>query len=66
VENVYRRNRKRVENLKLECGQIAYCRQANIVILIWQRPLWEGDQEVVKSSGRDQQIWVVIYMFMVH
>jgi hypothetical protein len=25
----------------------------NIVILNWQRPLWEGDQEVVKRSGRD-------------
>jgi hypothetical protein len=32
------RNREMEGNLKLE----------------WQRPLWEGDQEVVKRSGRDE------------
>jgi hypothetical protein len=31
-----------------------HCRGANIVILNWQRPLWEGDPEVVKRSGRDE------------
>jgi hypothetical protein len=36
----------------------------NTVILIWQRPLWEGDQEVVKRSGRDEPIWVVIHKCM--
>jgi hypothetical protein len=36
----------------------------NIVILNWQRPLWEGDREVVKRSGRGEPIWVVIYMSM--
>jgi hypothetical protein len=36
----------------------------NIVILNWQRPLWEGDQEVVKRSGRDESMWVVIYKCM--
>jgi hypothetical protein len=36
----------------------------NIVILNWQRPLWEGDQEVVKRSGRDEPMWVVIHMCM--
>jgi hypothetical protein len=34
----------------------------NTVILNWQRPLWEGDWEVVKRSGRDEPIWVVIHM----
>jgi hypothetical protein len=34
------------------------------VILNWQRPLWEGDREVVKRSGRDEPIWVVIHMCM--
>jgi hypothetical protein len=34
----------------------------NIVILNWQRPLWEGDQEVVKRSGRDEPMWVAIHM----
>jgi hypothetical protein len=29
-----------------------------------QRPLWESDQEVVKRSGRDEPIEVVIYMCM--
>jgi hypothetical protein len=36
----------------------------NKVILNWQRPLWEGDQEVVKSSGKDEPMQVVIYMCM--
>jgi hypothetical protein len=27
-------------------------------------PLWEGDWEVVKRSGRDESIWVVILMCM--
>jgi hypothetical protein len=36
----------------------------NIVILNWQRPLWEGDQEVVKRTGRDEPIWVAIHMCM--
>jgi hypothetical protein len=35
-----------------------------MVILNWQRPLWEGDREVVKRSGRDETILVVIYMCM--
>jgi hypothetical protein len=36
----------------------------NTVILNWQRPLWEGDQEVAKRSGRDEPVWVVIHMCM--
>jgi hypothetical protein len=36
----------------------------NIVILNWPRPLWEGDQEVVKRSGRDELMWVLIHMCM--
>jgi hypothetical protein len=36
----------------------------NKVILNWQRPLWEGDQEVVKRYGRDEPLWVVIHMYM--
>jgi hypothetical protein len=36
----------------------------NIVILNWQRPLWEGDQEVVKRAGRDEPIWVTILTCM--
>jgi hypothetical protein len=36
----------------------------NIVILNWQRPLWEGDQGVVKRPGRNESIWVVIHMCM--
>jgi hypothetical protein len=34
----------------------------NKVTLNCQRPLWEGDQEVVKRSGRDEPMWVVIHM----
>jgi hypothetical protein len=36
----------------------------NIVILNWQRPLWEGEQEVMKRSGRDKPVWAVILMCM--
>jgi hypothetical protein len=36
----------------------------NIVIVNWQRPLWEGNQEVVKRSGRDEPMWVVIHKCM--
>jgi hypothetical protein len=32
----------------------------NKVILNWQKPLWEGDQEVARRSGRDEPMWVVI------
>jgi hypothetical protein len=35
---------------------------ANIVTLKQQRSLWEGDREVVKRSGRDESIQVVIHM----
>jgi hypothetical protein len=36
----------------------------NKVILNWQRPLWEGDSEVVKRSGRDEPMWVAIHKYM--
>jgi hypothetical protein len=36
----------------------------NIVILNWQRPLWEGDWEVVKRCGRDELIWIAIHICM--
>jgi hypothetical protein len=55
---VHGRNRERKGNLKLECGGV------NKVILNWQRPLWEGDQEVVKRSGRDEPMWVAIHKCM--
>jgi hypothetical protein len=32
------------------------------VILNWQKPLWEEDQEIVKRSGRDELMWVAIHM----
>jgi hypothetical protein len=36
----------------------------NKVILKWQRPLWDGDQEVVERSGRDGLMWVSIHKCM--
>jgi hypothetical protein len=33
----------------------------NIVI---PRPLWEGDQGVLKRSGRDEPMWVIIQLCM--
>jgi hypothetical protein len=38
--------------------------RANIIILNWQRSLWEGDQEVEKRSSRDEPIQVVKHMCM--
>jgi hypothetical protein len=35
-----------------------------MVILNWQRPLWEEDQEVVKRSGRGEPMWVATYKCM--
>jgi hypothetical protein len=52
------------ENLKPECGWCAHCRGMNKVILISQKPLWKGDQEVVKRSGRDEPVWVAIHKWM--
>jgi hypothetical protein len=40
------------------------CRGANIVILNWQRPLWEGKQEAVKRSGRDEPMCIAIHKCM--
>jgi hypothetical protein len=62
--NEYRRNRERERNLKLESVWCDHCRGTNTVILNWQRSLWEGDQKVVKRSGRDEPIRVVIHMCM--
>jgi hypothetical protein len=36
----------------------------NIVILNWERVLWEGDQEVVKRLGRDKPMRVAIHKYM--
>jgi hypothetical protein len=35
-----KKNRKRKGNLKPDCGWCAHCRGANLVILLWPRPLW--------------------------
>jgi hypothetical protein len=49
-----------VGNPKLESVCCAHHRRANIVTLKWQRSLWESDQQVIKKSGRDESILVVI------
>jgi hypothetical protein len=54
----------KVGNSKHESVWCAHCRGVHIVILNWQRPLWEGDREVMKRSGRDESIRVVIYLCM--
>jgi hypothetical protein len=43
---------------------VSTVRGVNIVTLKQQRSLWKGDQEVVKRSGRDESIQVVIHMCM--
>jgi hypothetical protein len=34
------------------------------IILNWQRPLWEGDQEVAKRLGRNEPMSVAIHKGM--
>jgi hypothetical protein len=29
-----------------------------------QRSIWEGDQELVKRSGKDESVWVEIHLCM--
>jgi hypothetical protein len=36
----------------------------NKVILNWQRPLWEGDQEVAKRSDREEPMRTAIHRCM--
>jgi hypothetical protein len=51
-----------VENPKLESVWCPHCTGANTVTLKWQRSIWEGNWEVVKWSGRDESIWIVIHL----
>jgi hypothetical protein len=59
-----RKGEIREGKLKLQCFWCAYCRGGNIVILNWLRPLWEGDQELVKWSDRDEPMCVEMHMCM--
>jgi hypothetical protein len=34
------------------------------IILHWQSPLWEGDQEIAKIYGGGETMWVVIHKCM--
>jgi hypothetical protein len=56
-----RKGRKPFKNLHV-VDLLLY--RANIVILNWQRPLWEGDKEVMKKTGRGEPIWVIIHICM--
>jgi hypothetical protein len=38
------------------------CKYNNLKLYLSLRLLWEGDQEVVKRSGRDEPMWVAIHM----
>jgi hypothetical protein len=35
-----------------------------MVTLTLQRSILEDDQEIVKRSGRDESVWVVIHLYM--
>jgi hypothetical protein len=54
----------KVGNPKLESVWCVHCTGANIVTLNWLRSIWEGDWEVVKRSGTDESIHVVIHLCM--
>jgi hypothetical protein len=51
---MHKRNRERQGNLKLECGRCVHCIGVNIVVLNWQKTQWEGNQDVVRRSCRDE------------
>jgi hypothetical protein len=53
-----------VGNPKHESVWCPHCRGANRETLKWQRSIWEGDQEPVKKSGRDESTWVVTHLYM--
>jgi hypothetical protein len=53
-----------VRNSKLESVLCPNCRGTNTETLKWQRSIWEGDQEVVKGSGRNESIKVVMHLCM--
>jgi hypothetical protein len=36
----------------------------NTETIKWQRSIWEGDQELVKRSVRDESSWVVTHLYM--
>jgi hypothetical protein len=55
---MYRRNREREGNLKLECVEITTVEER---ILNWVSHYKGRDQEVVKRSGRDEPMWVAIH-----
>jgi hypothetical protein len=53
----------------LDLGQIQQCGCPHCIgtkteTLKQQRSIWEGDQELVKSSGRDESTWVVTHLYM--
>jgi hypothetical protein len=63
----------RGEHIQEEWGKVGnpklvvwcpHCRGGNTVTLKWQRSIWEGDREVMKRSGRDESIQIVIHMCM--
>jgi hypothetical protein len=62
METSYLFNLYKIFELESVC--CAHCRGMNKLILNWHRPLWEGNWEVVKRSGRDEPIWVVIHKCM--
>jgi hypothetical protein len=33
----------------------------NEVILNWQKPLWEGEKEVLKRFGTDEPMWIAMH-----
>jgi hypothetical protein len=38
--------------------------ELNAETLKRQKVIWEGDQELVKRSGRDESIWIVTHLCM--
>jgi hypothetical protein len=54
----------KIGNPKLESVWCPHYRRANTVTLKLQRSIWEGDQEVMKRSGREESILVVIRLYM--
>jgi hypothetical protein len=53
-----------VENPKHESIWCPHSRETNTELLKQQRSTWEGDQESVKRSVRDESTWVATHLYM--
>jgi hypothetical protein len=55
---------RQIRNQKHDSILCPHCRGTNTETLKQQKSIWEGDQELVQRSVRDEQAWDVTYLYM--